>query len=235
MNRFVFDVDGTLTPSRSTIDPYFASYFEGFCEENPVYLVTGSDYPKTIEQLGETICNKVKRIYNCSGNDVWEQGVNVRTNDWTLPDLAREWLTQKLDNSEFVLRTGNHIEDRPGCVNFSVVGRNATLGERMLYVNYDKLKKERTRIANEFNYIFGLESMQLHAAVGGDTGIDIYQMGSDKSQILKDFSSEDRIIFFGDKMEPGGNDYPLMQSNPFGTNYPVKDWNHTWELLETFR
>ena len=41
--RFIFDVDGTLTPSRQHIDLGFEKYFMDFCEDNEVYFVTGSD------------------------------------------------------------------------------------------------------------------------------------------------------------------------------------------------
>ena len=53
MSEFIFDVDGTLTPSRGTIDAGFKEFFMDFCNKNNVYLVTGSDRPKTIEQIGE--------------------------------------------------------------------------------------------------------------------------------------------------------------------------------------
>ena len=43
---FVFDVDGTLTPSRGLIDMEFQKYFMDFCEDNFVYLITGSDRQK---------------------------------------------------------------------------------------------------------------------------------------------------------------------------------------------
>jgi hydroxymethylpyrimidine pyrophosphatase-like HAD family hydrolase len=59
MRAFIFDVDGTLTPSRSEIDKEFAEWFLGYCSRNSVYLVTGSDYPKTVEQVGEDIVNAV--------------------------------------------------------------------------------------------------------------------------------------------------------------------------------
>ena len=39
-------------------------------------------------------------------------------------------------------------------VNFSVVGRNATMGERKLYVEFDTKTKERIRIAEEFQNCF---------------------------------------------------------------------------------
>ena len=77
MNKFIFDVDGTLTPSRGIIDKEFGEFFKKFADTNYVYLVTGSDYNKTVEQCGEDIIMSVKRVYNCSGNDVWEKGKNI--------------------------------------------------------------------------------------------------------------------------------------------------------------
>ena len=65
MNKFVFDVDGTLTLSRRKIDAVFQRWFLEFCYDNNVYLVTGSDYPKTVEQVGTSIAENVKRVYNC--------------------------------------------------------------------------------------------------------------------------------------------------------------------------
>ena len=51
MHKFIFDVDGTLTPSRGKIDNDFKKFFVEFCMNNNVYLVTGSDKPKTVEQI----------------------------------------------------------------------------------------------------------------------------------------------------------------------------------------
>ncbi len=44
---FIFDVDGTLTPSRQKMDMEFQKYFMDFCEDNFVYLITGSDRKDT--------------------------------------------------------------------------------------------------------------------------------------------------------------------------------------------
>ena len=92
MNKFIFDVDGTLTPSRQEIDSDFAVYFSNFCVINDVYLVTGSDKEKTVEQVGEEIYSLAKRVYNCSGSDVWEGEKNVYTSNWQLPHEAEKWL-----------------------------------------------------------------------------------------------------------------------------------------------
>ena len=229
MVRFIFDVDGTLTPSRGSIDTEFQRFFLDFIYANQVYLVTGSHSNKTIEQLGQDIFNQVARVYNCNGNDTWERGVNTYTNEWIIPHNAKSWLTEKLEESSFPLRTGNHIEERPGMVNFSIVGRNATMGERKLYVQYDQKDNERSLIAELFNKEFPT----LQATVGGDTGFDIAPIGLDKSQIMKDFNKDDQIYFFGNMMEPGGNDYPLAikVSDPI----QVSDWKETKEYLEKFQ
>ena len=232
VDKFIFDVDGTLTPSRRQIDDDFAVFFSDFCAENDVYLVTGSDREKTIEQVGEEIYSLADRVYNCSGSDVWEGNVNVYTSDWQIPEEAEKWLKGECRCSEFPLRTGLHIEKRPGMVNFSVVGRNATMGERQLYVEWDTKENERIKIAKEFQKFFPA----IQAVVGGDTGIDIFPYGKDKAQIINDFNElDDTLHFFGDRMDPAGNDYPLKKvilENDLGVCYNVEGWKHTWKLLK---
>ena len=231
VSRFIFDVDGTLTPSRQPITKDFQRWFINFQEKNYVYLVTGSDRAKTIEQVGNIVYNFADRVYNCSGSDVWEQDKNTHTSDWHLPELATQFLTQCLTESEFVLRTGLHFEHRPGMCNFSIVGRNATLGERKLYVEHDVRIDERNRRARAFETMFP----QLEAKVGGETGIDIFPKGNNKSQILRDFDTKNDIIhFFGDAMHKEGNDYPLRREiidRDLGFCYNVNDYNETWKIL----
>ena len=228
---FIFDVDGTLTPSRGRIDKEFAVWFSKFCETNMFYLVTGSDRSKTVEQIGEYIYSKCKRVYNCNGNDVWEGALNIRTNKWVLPESPHDWLSEQLTSSTFMLRTGLHFEHRPGMVNFSVVGRNADSEQRAEYVVHDVLSDERNIIADNFNLLFPT----LQATVGGETGIDIAPAGADKSQILADFDTQQEIHFFGDAMHSQGNDYPLAKiivDNKRGMCYNIINWQDTWERLK---
>ena len=228
--KFIFDVDGTLTPSRGIMDYNFKAFFNTFCLMNDVYLVTGSDKPKTVEQISEGTYNLCKRVYQCSGSDVWDAETNILKSGWTLPDLARTFLISCEYESLFSLRTGNHIEQRSGMVNFSVVGRNANAEQRATYVEYDTVKNERINIASAFNTMFP----ELQATVGGETGIDIAPRGSDKSQILRDFKEDDTIHFYGDAMFEGGNDLPLayaLKDFQLGFSHQVDDWQHTWEKL----
>ena len=112
--------------------------------------------------------------------------------------------------------------------NFSIVGRNATMQDRAEYVKYDEAHRERESIAYQINSEFE----NITATVGGETGIDIGRTGGDKRQILEDLNEDDKIYFFGDKMEAGGNDYPLANANKYGKNFHVKGWRDTYSKLK---
>ena len=224
MKKFIFDVDGTLTPSRQKIDIHFLISFSEFVSNNDVYLVTGSDRKKTIEQITHPLYDSCKRVYNCSGADVYEQDKNVYRDDWELSEVLERFLQDELDFSQFPIRNGNHIERRPGGINFSILGRDEdpSIG-RKDYIWWDKIHNERMFIADRIRNHFP----ELNVQIGGQTGLDIAK--GDKSQILRDFSKEDEIHFFGDMMKEGENDYPLAKAvqDMGGYNYHVKDWKDT--------
>ena len=225
MKKFIFDVDGTLTPSRKKIEHEFWAPFLIFCRHHDVYLVTGSDRQKTLEQLGLDICYTAKRVYNCSGCDVYDRDVNVYRDTWKPSDEVRQFLQDELDYSQFRIRTDPHIEERPGCINFSILGRGANWTEREVYKEWDKDEHERESISWRFNKRFP----DLYATVGGQTGLDIAPLGRDKSQILRDFNKDDELHFFGDRIEEGGNDYSLAKAVKKMGGYPhhVSDWKDT--------
>ncbi len=227
-SKYIFDVDGTLTPSRQKIEHEFWAPFLIFCRNHDVYLVTGSDRQKTLEQLGLDICYTAKRVYNCSGSDVYEKDKNVYRDNWELPKKVENFLMDELAYSCFPIRNGNHIERKPGGVNFSILGRDKDpmLG-REEYMKWDKERLEREDIADRLRNQFP----ELNVQIGGQTGLDI--SNKDKSQILRDFSNDD-IHFFGDMMKEGENDYPLAMAiakNMMGTSYNVDNWKETMSIL----
>ena len=230
---FLFDVDGTLTPSRQKIDKEFSKFFSKFCKTNEVYLVTGSDRDKTVEQLGKTLYNKSKRVYNCSGNSVWEKSRNVHTSEWNCPCALSSYLELELNASKFKLKTGKHVEERPGCINFSILGRGEdNMKYRSEYVAWDRQTEERDKLAQNLRRLFP----DLSITVGGETGLDISPKGHDKSQILHDFETHDTITFFGDKTFVGGNDYSIAHAiitNDLGMVHQVSDFKETWEILKS--
>lgn len=229
--QFIFDVDGTVTPSRDIINQQFAVWFKDFASNSQCYFVTGSDRNKTIEQLTKPIYNLAVRVYQCSGNDVWQQDKNIYSGIVNLPEAIKQELEGWLTRSKFKCRSGNHIEERPGLVNFSIVGRNATMEQRYLYRGWDDHKSERKMISEDMKGKFPDWNFQ----VAGETGIDITPVGCDKSQILKDFDLvNDDIYFFGDKTSQGGNDYEIAYELASAGHkiYQVNGWEHTWNILK---
>jgi len=230
LKKFIFDVDGTLTPSRQQMDFEFMCFMIKFCCTYDVYLVTGSDRAKTVEQIGLDVYNRSIRVYNCSGADVYEKDVNVYKSNWKISEEVEKFLQDELDYSQFPVRCGNHIETRPGGINFSILGRGegVNLPDREEYVKWDRNTGERILIADRLKNQFP----DLNVQIGGQTGLDISD--NDKSQILRDFNPEDELVFFGDMMKEGQNDYPLAQAvdNLGGTNYSVNGWQDTYSKLK---
>ena len=201
-----------------------------FCCTYDVYLVTGSDRAKTVEQVGLDVYNRSIRVYNCSGADVYEKDANVYKSNWKISEEVEKFLQDELDFSQFPVRCGNHIETRPGGINFSILGRGegVNLPDREEYVKWDRNTGERILIADRLKNQFP----DLNIQIGGQTGLDISD--NDKSQILRDFNPEDELVFFGDMMKEGQNDYPLAQAidNLGGTNYSVDGWQDTYRKLK---
>jgi phosphomannomutase len=226
--NFIFDVDGTLTPSRGVMDPDFKEWFLRFIQQHSVMLVTGSDLTKTVEQVGIDIVENVEYCFNCSGNVVMYKGKTIFRRDFSLPDNVKQYLDTQLLESSYPERCGIHFEDRRYMVNFSVVGRGANSEQRTQYYEWDKLNGERIRIATELNQKYP----SIQAAVGGETGIDIFGHGHDKAQVSEYLHQN--TVFFGDRMDPNGNDYTLARTvvdNGLGRCYNVINWTETMKEL----
>ena len=182
---YIFDIDGTLTPSRNPINSVFKTFFQHFVKNNRVWLVTGSDKDKTIEQLGIDIWSSVERAYQCAGNQLYMNGGElIREHKFELP---REYA---------------NLLDMVECLN-------------RMYPN-------------------------IEAAIGGQISIDIYAKGKNKSQILDDIHQWDNNYqFFGDHLQPGGNDYPVLEraeleNKTEGNSYhSVTCWEDTFEILKS--
>ena len=231
MKKFIFDVDGTLTPSRKQIDMGFSAEFLIFCCKFDTYLVTGSDREKTVEQVGLDIYNRCKRVFNCSGSDIYDGKNSVYRSNWKPSEKLISFLNDELDYSNFPIRTGSHIEYRPGGINFSILGRGeGNMDGRTEYVKWDINTNERRDIASRLNDNFP----DLNVQIGGQTGLDISD--SDKSQIIKFFNFDDEVHFFGDMMEEGQNDYPLARAvkERLGFTYHVKGWEDTRTYVNRF-
>ena len=240
--NYVFDIDGTLTPSRLPIDKKFEQYFFEWMQDKNVYFVTGSDKDKTIEQIGERIWKKATRCYQSCGNAVYENGKLIHQLDFNLDTELTQLLNEFLDRSNWKFNGdvySNHIESRIGLINFSTIGRSCTQEAREKYYEYDNSVGERKLHCQLIEDIFP----HLEAAIGGQISIDIYPKGMDKSQVLNIIEQErlvkpDKYIFIGDRIEGGGNDYPLaklMNKTDNCSTFQTDGWEHTIQILENLK
>ena len=238
---YIFDVDGTLTPSRLPMTEEFQEFFKEWIKENKFYLVTGSN----IEKLQEQMCYfdiEAQALFTCCGNEMWIPDphiVNISAyqeyeNKFKPPETLKTYLGLQVRLSETPVQASNHREDRGSMLNFSVVGRDCTLEERKKYFEWDSQVGERKRIAKEVNDGWP----DLEAVIGGQISIDIVPKGMDKSQILKHIEQKENAeenIFFGDRTEEGGNDYPLAykmwEMDDRFSSYQTEDIENTMKLL----
>jgi phosphomannomutase len=231
---YIFDVDGTLTPSRQPMTEEFLEFFNGWSKRYPFYLVTGSDLDKTKEQVPDFILERANSVFTCCGNEMWVDDEQVYSKEFKPPNNLLTYLGEQIRMSETPVVSTNHRENRGSMLNFSVVGRDCTLDERQQYFERDKESGERERIVQSVRDGWN----ELDAVIGGQISIDIYPKGNDKSQILEHIQKQHKtveIIFIGDGIENGGNDYPLaelMDNIEECDWYHTKGWKQTKEILE---
>jgi len=245
---YLFDVDGTLTPARQSMSKDFAEFFADFCKKNVVYLCTGSDWDKVREQVPPEVLNRCKGTFACSGNEYWDrraEDVYVRGNyksgrfsadtSTSLFDPPPELLSDLrylLEGSEYPVKTSNHIEKRTGMINFSVVGRDCSQEQRKEYAAWDKEHREREKICS----VLTKKYEQLSFNIGGQISIDISPVGNDKSRavkLIREWHEDAKIHFFGDRLQPGENDYPVFKELTEKDSFnQVKNYEDTWQLLK---
>ena len=207
---YIFDMDGTLTPSRREMTPDFEIFFSEWASNHTFFLVSGSNLEKIKEQVPQYILDLSKGVFTCGGNQLWLNNKLSYNHEFKPSDELISYLNDELKNSRYPVRAGNHIEDRGSMLNFSIVGRDCSLDERLDYFEYDVRTQERTNIARQII----LKWDNLDAVIGGQISIDITPKGMNKSQVLKEvkkFYQNEEYIFIGDRTMEGGNDYPLAK------------------------
>ena len=235
---YLFDVDGTLTHPLTEVDDVFADVFLSWLRDKnkKVYLVTGSDVKKTKKQLFSSFIDQCEGIFTCSGNVFYSKGKKIYENQLVLPDGFIDNLQLYLDiGTAWRTKTGTHIEIRPGMVNFSTVGREASPNLHEAYYKWDAATHEREDIVD---YVKGLYP-DFEVSIGGTISVDIYPAGKNKAQVvdtLEEMHGADvEMVFVGDRNVPGGNDWPLAQrldTRPGSHWYQVLSYEETRALIE---
>lgn len=224
----LFDVDGTLSPSRKTASPETLGLLRELKKKAVIGYVGGSDLAKQIEQLGE---NATKEFFDFgfseNGATAFRKGVLIGQESF-IGFLGEErykkfvnWTLRYLADLDIPVKRGTFIEFRNGMVNVSPIGRNCSYSERLDFAKFDEKEKIREKMVEAYKREF--EEFGLQFSIGGQISIDVFPQGWDKTYCLRHIVNEGfkEIHFFGDKTEKGGNDYEIF-NHPQVLGHAVK-------------
>lgn len=129
-------------------------------------------------------------------------------------------------NAEMVW--GELIEDRGSQITFSALGQQAPLEEKKKWdPDFAKRKQMKAFLDNLIP--------EFSVRLGGTTSVDVTKQGIDKAygiRKLRDILAVaiNEMIFIGDALFPGGNDYPAKEAGV--VSIQVRDPNETKRVIE---
>lgn len=243
-----FDLDGTLAPSKSHFHDRMVNMFDRLLEKYEVCVISGGKYELYQRQFltqitkDPELLNKLHlmptsgtRYYRFENNE-WKL---VYAEDIPAKDKQRiiKALEDGLDESGYRAEKiyGDIIEDRESQISLSILGQEivAELGPEGVKIKEewdpDASKKHRLRD------IIAPKIPDYEVRAAGATTIDVTRPGIDKGYGMQKlmeatgFKKED-ILFMGDRIEPGGNDYAVEE---FGIDcIKVRNWQDTAYAIE---
>jgi phosphomannomutase len=248
----LFDMDGTLTEPRSSLDKDLVPLLEDLSDIAEIGIVTGSDFEYLKQQVGFLMeRSKVRyklHLLPCNGTKYYSpprtasDNHTLRSQENMLEHLGQEKFKSLmgaiLEVQEHISKlriplTGHFVDYRGSMINWCPIGRNANKLQRQEFVFMDNERtptlreKYLTRLKLKIEYI----SRDIICKMGGDTSFDIYPKGWDKTYALKHFRNYKAVFFVGDRCKPTGNDYEIYQK--LGTkSYETHSTVQTQEIIK---
>jgi len=221
----VFDVDGTLTKARQSIEPPTSEILQRLKgKQIPIALVGGSDIAKIIEQMGctlEQLNQKYDYVFSENGLVAWkgEHSYPIKTiQDYLGEEKLQKFINFALGymaNITLPVKRGTFVEFRKGMLNISPIGRSCSQQERDQFYALDQKEHIRAKFVEAMRKNFPADEYGLHFSIGGQISIDAFPIGWDKRYCLQYLEKDgfDEIHFFGDKTMPGGNDHEIFEDS----------------------
>ena len=210
----LFDIDGTLTPSRRTVSKEILQMLKDLRKIATVCIVGGSDLPKQQDQLGKDVLDLVDYTFSENGLVSYHGHELIEKmsflEKFPIDQYKRlvNWTLRYIADLDIPQKSGTFFELRTGMVNISPVGRNCTIGQRMEFFELDKKHKYRQTMVDRMKEEF--KDLNLQFSIGGQTSFDVFPIGWSKVYCLKFIDGKyDEIHFFGDMTMEGGNDYEI--------------------------
>lgn len=218
-----FDLDDTLAVSKSPISDRMAGLLVKLLDKFQLCVISGGKIEQfhlqvvdrleaTPRQLGNLhlmpTCGTRYYRYNEVGQ-VWElqyaEDLSPAQKQEIIQVLEEEATKIDLKNEQ---RWGPVIEDRLSQIAYSVLGQQAPPEAKY------KWAQSHATIKQQFHARVAERLPELEVRLGGATTIDITRLGIDKAYGMHKLMevldiSKDDILFLGDKLQEGGNDYPV--------------------------
>ena len=239
-----FDIDDTLAVTKSPIDDRMAEALIKVAKKFQICIISGGKFEQFLNQIIDRLNVEEKFLTQ------FHLMPTCGTQYYTYSLLKKNW--QKIYSQDLSLSQrkkiilelekavkslnywpkktyGEIIEDRGTQVTYSALGQNAPAE---LKYKYDPDGTKRLEIKK----ILDQKLDQLEVRIGGTTSIDITFLGIDKAFGMKKLIEslkikQEEILFFGDKLQPGGNDYPVKAMGI--DSIEVNNWQETVNILET--
>lgn len=225
-----FDLDGTLAPSKSPLPEEMAEQLRELLTHKSMCVISGGKFEQFQKQLldnlgvSDELLERLHIMPTCGTryykyNKQAKSWSKVYAEDFSEQDKKKIIAALNKGFDDLGLREekvwGECIEDRGSQVTFSVLGQDIVdvLGAEgvRLKEEWDPDNSKKLKIRE---YIAPMLP-EFEVRVGGVTSIDVTKLGIDKAYGMKKIMEElnismHEILFFGDRLQEGGNDYPVQ-------------------------
>jgi phosphomannomutase len=235
----VFDLDGTLAESKSFIDTEMAKLLNSLLDLVKVSVISGGAWLQFEKQVLAHL-SQDQRLKNLSllptcGTKFFKYETKwelLYSEDFT--EAEKQKITDSLKKATELSDCkvekvwGDVIEDRGSQITFSALGQQAPLAEKKQW-DPDFAKRKRMKV------ILDKLIPEFSVRLGGATSVDVTKHGIDKAYGIRKLRDVLKIpipemIFVGDAVFPGGNDYPAKEAGALSIE--VKDPHETKRVIE---
>ncbi len=227
----VFDLDGTLTKTKSNLEPDMARVLAALLAKKKVAIIGGGTYRQFIKQfiaelhvpkslmanlfLFPTTATSFYR-YRSGWKKIYK--LMLPRKDWQATKKAFADALKEVHYIQPPKTYGKVLENRGAQITFSALGQDvvAMLGERGV-----RLKEEWTRkntpVKLKIARLVQKRLPHLEVRAAGFTSIDITRKGIDKAYGVRQIKKVLKIpirdmVFIGDALYPGGNDHAARKT-----------------------
>jgi HAD superfamily hydrolase (TIGR01484 family) len=237
-----FDLDDTLAPSKSAIDPRIGELLIDLAERVEVAIISGGQLEQFRKQVVDRlpaasadVLSHLHLLPTCGTQyyRVTPAGIEtVYAHSLTDDEKQRAMTAVEEEATRLGLWEtepwGDILEDRGSQITFSALGQKAPLDAKKAWDPTGEKK-------NTLREAVAARVPDLEVRSGGSTSVDITHRGIDKAYGMKQLADAtgiplDDMLFVGDRLDPDGNDYPVLT---LGVEcHAVEGWEDTAGFLD---